>query len=124
MLRETPAPGHGEHTVRAVAQPRAQGAIGRGVRGVVRTTSFVGKELTEVRRQPRLLLTLVLGPFLILFLFGIGYAATPRNTGRVGVLPPDGPRGGQPNRSGAASDSPLALVWAPENPGQPRQGLA
>jgi ABC-2 type transport system permease protein len=33
----------------------------------------MSKELTEIFRQPRLILTLVLGPFLIMFLFGLGY---------------------------------------------------
>jgi ABC-2 type transport system permease protein len=33
----------------------------------------MSKELTEILRQPRLILTLVLGPFLIMFLFGLGY---------------------------------------------------
>ncbi len=57
---------------------------------IVRPSSFIGKELTEVRRQPRLLLTLVLGPFLILFLFGIGYAASPNDIRTVVVMPSDG----------------------------------
>ena len=38
----------------------------------VRTTAFVRKELLEIWRQPRLLLTLVVGPFVILGLFGAG----------------------------------------------------
>jgi ABC-2 type transport system permease protein len=33
----------------------------------------MGKELTEIFRQPKLILTLVLGPFLIMFLFGLAY---------------------------------------------------
>lgn len=40
---------------------------------IVRLTSFFRKEILEVLRQPKLVLTLILGPFLILFLFGIGY---------------------------------------------------
>ena len=40
---------------------------------LIRTSSFVSKELTEILRQPRLILTLVFGPFLIMFLFGLGY---------------------------------------------------
>lgn len=38
---------------------------------LVRISSFMGKELTEIFRQPKLILTLVLGPFLIMFLFGL-----------------------------------------------------
>lgn len=41
---------------------------------VVRSSSFVRKELVEIVRQPRLLALLVLGPFLLLLLFGAGYA--------------------------------------------------
>lgn len=33
----------------------------------------MSKELTEILRQPRLILTLVFGPFLIMFLFGLSY---------------------------------------------------
>jgi ABC-2 type transport system permease protein len=40
---------------------------------LIRISSFMSKELTEIIRQPRLILTLVLGPFLIMFLFGLGY---------------------------------------------------
>ena len=38
---------------------------------LIRISSFMGKELTEIFRQPKLILTLVLGPFLIMFLFGL-----------------------------------------------------
>jgi ABC-2 type transport system permease protein len=40
---------------------------------IIRASAFVGKELVEVLRQTRLILTLVLGPFLIMLLFGVGY---------------------------------------------------
>jgi ABC-2 type transport system permease protein len=40
---------------------------------LIRISSFISKELTEILRQPRLILTLVFGPFLIMFLFGLGY---------------------------------------------------
>ena len=39
----------------------------------IRISAFVLKEIFEILRQPLLLMTLVLGPFLILFFFGIGY---------------------------------------------------
>ena len=41
---------------------------------IVRMASFTGKELREVVRRPGVLLTLVLGPFLVMFLFGLGYS--------------------------------------------------
>ena len=40
---------------------------------LIRISSFISKELTEILRQPRLVITLVLGPFLVMFLFGLGY---------------------------------------------------
>lgn len=39
----------------------------------IRSSAFIGKEMVEVLRQTPLILTLVLGPFLIMLLFGIGY---------------------------------------------------
>jgi len=43
------------------------------IRFIIRTSAFIGKEMTEVVRQTPLLLTLILGPFLIMLLFGVGY---------------------------------------------------
>lgn len=40
---------------------------------VLQASAIARKELTELVRQPRLVLTLVVGPFLILFLFGGSY---------------------------------------------------
>nr|MBA3468838.1 hypothetical protein [Herpetosiphonaceae bacterium] len=43
------------------------------IKGFVRVISFFAKEINSVRRQPLLLGGLILGPFLILSLFGVGY---------------------------------------------------
>lgn len=49
-------------------------AIEQGLRArLVRVFGFFKKELFSVFRQPRLILTLVIGPFLILLIFGLGY---------------------------------------------------
>ncbi len=40
---------------------------------LIRISSFLRKELVEIFRQPRLILTLVFGPFLLMFLFGLAY---------------------------------------------------
>ncbi len=45
----------------------------RLVSAVVRTSAFIRKEVVAVLRQPRLVLTLIVGPFAILALFGVGY---------------------------------------------------
>lgn len=47
--------------------------LGNFARFVIRVSAFLRKEIFAVVRQPRLILTLVLGPFLILLLFGLGY---------------------------------------------------
>lgn len=60
-------------------------------RGIIRASSFFRKEIFEILRQPRLVATLVLGPFLILFIFGIGYRAQARSLRALFVVPPDGP---------------------------------
>jgi ABC-2 type transport system permease protein len=57
----------------------------------IRTSAFVQKELVEILRQTRLLLALVLGPFLILLLFGIGYRDEARELRTVFVIPPNEP---------------------------------
>ncbi len=44
----------------------------------IRASAFLGKEIFSILRQPRLILTLALGPFLILALFGLGF----RNNGK------------------------------------------
>jgi ABC-2 type transport system permease protein len=47
--------------------------MNRFFRAIIRAFSFPSKELREILRQPRLIVALVLGPFLIILLFGIGY---------------------------------------------------
>ena len=41
---------------------------------IVRMASFTGKELREVLRRPGVLLSLIVGPFAIMFVFGLGYS--------------------------------------------------
>ena len=55
---------------------------------LIRTVAFLRKDLFEVLRQPRLLVTLVLGPFLILLLFGIGYSPSRSGLNASLVVPP------------------------------------
>jgi ABC-2 type transport system permease protein len=58
-------------------------------RSLVRVTSFIGKELREVLRRPGVLASLVLGPFLIMLLFGIGYTGA-RTPFRTEIVIPEG----------------------------------
>jgi ABC-2 type transport system permease protein len=48
-----------------------QRSIGQSI---VRMASFTGKELREVVRRPGVLASLILGPFVIMFIFGLGYS--------------------------------------------------
>jgi len=41
---------------------------------IIRMASFTGKELRELVRRPGVLLSLIVGPFLIMFIFGLGYS--------------------------------------------------
>jgi ABC-2 type transport system permease protein len=63
--------------------------MGNFSRGIIRASSFFRKEIFEILRQPRLVATLVLGPFLILFIFGIGYHDQPRSFRTLFVVQPN-----------------------------------
>jgi ABC-2 type transport system permease protein len=56
---------------------------------LLRLFSFVVKEILDVMQQPRLVVTLVLGPFLILFLFGLGFTGQQRPVQAIVVVPAD-----------------------------------
>jgi ABC-2 type transport system permease protein len=56
---------------------------------VIRISSFLRKELVSVLRQPRLILTLILGPFLILLLFGLGFTSQGQTLRALFVVPED-----------------------------------
>jgi ABC-2 type transport system permease protein len=57
---------------------------------LIRISAFLGKEISEVRRQPRLVLSLIFGPFLILLIFGAGYVGETGHLSGIIVVPPDG----------------------------------
>jgi ABC-2 type transport system permease protein len=48
--------------------------MGSLIHSLVRIGSFTGKELREVLRRPGVLLSLIVGPFLIMLVFGLGYS--------------------------------------------------
>ena len=54
-----------------------------------RVLAFVGKELAEVVRRPGALISLILGPFLIMAIFGVGYSGYRRPLQTVVVVPPE-----------------------------------
>jgi ABC-2 type transport system permease protein len=58
-------------------------------RSLVRITSFLGKELRETLRRPGILAALVIGPFLIMLVFGLGYTGA-RQPFQAEVVVPQG----------------------------------
>ena len=58
------------------------------VKAAVRVLSVVGKEIIEVLRRPRAVLSLVLGPFLILAVFGAGYGGFRKDLQTLVVVDP------------------------------------
>lgn len=65
--------------------------MSRIFKAIIRTFSFPKKELTEILRQPRLILTLVFGPFLIILLFGLGYPDEGRSLATTFVVDEQNP---------------------------------
>lgn len=59
------------------------------IKSLTRILAFVGKEIVEVIRRPGALASLILGPFLILALFGAGFSGYRRPLDTVVVVPPD-----------------------------------
>jgi ABC-2 type transport system permease protein len=60
-------------------------------RFIVRCSTFLRKELATVLRQPRLILTLILGPFLIMLLFGFAFRKEGRSLRTLFVINSDSP---------------------------------
>jgi ABC-2 type transport system permease protein len=54
---------------------------------LIRLMAFVGKEIIETLRRPGAILSLVLGPFLIMAVFGLGYSGVKRPLETVVVAP-------------------------------------
>ncbi len=55
---------------------------------MLRLSSFLIKEIVDVLQQPRLVVALILGPFLILLLFGLGFTGAQRPVEAILVVPP------------------------------------
>jgi ABC-2 type transport system permease protein len=63
--------------------------VNRAYAALVRSSAFLRKEAAEVIRQPRLLLTLIVGPFIILLVFGAGLRDADPPFDTVFVAPQD-----------------------------------
>jgi ABC-2 type transport system permease protein len=55
---------------------------------VIRLLAFIGKEMAETLRRPGAVVSLVLGPFLIMAIFGLGYDGVRRPLETIVVLQP------------------------------------
>ena len=55
---------------------------------VIRLMAFVGKEIIETLRRPGAIVSLILGPFLIMAVFGLGYSGVKRPLETIIVAPP------------------------------------
>ncbi len=58
-------------------------------RAILRPASFIGKDITQIRRQPQLIIALIIAPFLVLMLFGLGYEGRAPAVRTVLVIPPN-----------------------------------
>jgi ABC-2 type transport system permease protein len=54
---------------------------------IIRLLAFIGKEITETLRRPGAIVSLVLGPFLIMAIFGLGYDGIKRPLETIVVAP-------------------------------------
>jgi ABC-2 type transport system permease protein len=90
-------------------------------KGLVRILSFVAKELSEVRRQPRLIASLILGPFLILFLFGVGYNSTQPPLRTALVIPANSNLSRERAEYEAQFQPPFVLSYILDNRDEARQ---
>jgi ABC-2 type transport system permease protein len=59
------------------------------LKSLTRMWAVLRKELIDVRRRPGAVLSLILGPFLIMAIFGAGYSGVRRPLETVLVIPPD-----------------------------------
>lgn len=54
---------------------------------IIRVFAFISKEVRTIWHQPRLIFSFILGPFLILLIFGVGYRNAPRTLKTLFVVP-------------------------------------
>ncbi|MGE5250684.1 MAG: ABC transporter permease [Bacteroidota bacterium] len=59
------------------------------MKSIIHVLSFFSKEVNEILRQPRLVLSLILGPFLVLLLFGLSYSGGLPQFKVAVVVPPN-----------------------------------
>jgi ABC-2 type transport system permease protein len=88
-----------------------------------RTTSFIGKDVIETVRRPGALFSLIVGPFLIMGLFGLGYSGQYRPLNAVLVLPDSTSLPRDLNYYGQFTGESVKLVEITDSADQARQRL-
>ena len=88
-----------------------------------RVTAFLGKDVTEVVRQPGALFSLIFGPFLIMGLFGLGYSGQYRPLNTVLVIPADSTLPRDPNYYQPYLGQSITLTQITDDVDQARQQL-
>ena len=69
----------------------------RLLKALTRIGSFMGKELVEVIRRPGAFFSLILGPFLVMAIFGLGFGGVLRPLDTIIVLPANAGLSGDPS---------------------------
>lgn len=92
-------------------------------RRVLQVATFLRKEAVDVLRQPRLLITLVIGPFLIMALFGLGYRDEPARMRTMFVVPEASPLNGRVEGYAEEIDNFVEFAGVSSDPHEARQRL-
>lgn len=82
---------------------------------VTRTVAFFIKEITEVVRRPGAILSLILGPFIIMSLFGVGYSGYQRPLNTIMVIPAGATISREANYYQKLAGSDLHIVGVTDN---------
>lgn len=84
------------------------------MRSVTRSMAFLRKDLMEVLRQPRMVLMLIVGPFLILLAFGLGYDASRPALDAILVIDEESPQNREELAEALGAGINLAQITADE----------
>lgn len=82
---------------------------------IIRTSAFVRKEVVQIVRQPGLMVTLVLGPFLILLAFGAGLREDDPAVETIFVVPQDSRLAAEVEQFAEAQSERLTVVGVQED---------
>ncbi len=83
--------------------------MNRALRWPMQVSAFVRKELSDIVRQPRTLVVMVLGPFAVMAAFGVGYRETAPALRTVFVVPAGSPFAEQVERYAESFDDLVEL---------------